>query len=304
MAKTKVFLTGASGFLGWNFSKKWLNEYVLSGTFFRNCPSEIPIDWIRINLLETKQLIRLVKEKKPDIIVHLAAISNANFCEQHPALSHHINVYTTIALAEVAQELGIPLIFSSTDLVFNGNSAPYEEEDFCYPLSQYGTQKQMAEEAILGDYENSFVGRLPLMFGFTPHYTQNFFTHTLLQLQQNQTVQAFTDEYRTMVSAEVASEWLHRYIEYSLDSTISNKEKLLHLGGSESQSRYDFAVLTAQKFHLDSSLILPTLQKDLDLIPPRPADVSLDSALASKTLLYKAPALEQQLESLYQSLAY
>lgn len=303
MAKTKVFLTGASGFLGWNFCKKWRNEYQILGTYFRNCPTEIPIEWLRINLLETKQLIALIKETKPDIVVHLAAISNAAFCEQHPALSHHINVYTTIALAEITQELGIPLIFSSTDLVFNGNSAPYEEGDFCYPLSQYGTQKQMAEEALLNDYEHGFVGRLPLMFGFTPHYTQNFFTHTLLQLQQGKTIQAFTDEFRSMISAEVAGEWLHRLIQYSLNETTSNKEKLLHLGGSESCSRYSFAIQTAQQFQLDTQFILPTFQKDLDLVPPRPADVSLNSELAFRTLLYKPASLKEQLESLYQSLA-
>lgn len=298
--KPKVLLTGASGFLGWNFCQKWKDSYDFVGTYFRNCPSEIDIQWERINLLETKSLMALVQETKPDIVLHLAAIANAAFCEQHPALSHHVNVYTTIALAEAARLADIPMIFSSTDLVFNGSSAPYQEDDFCYPLSQYGSQKQMAEEVLLNDFEGVFVARLPLLFGFAPTYSSNFFTQSLEKFQKGKTVSAFTDEFRTMISADTAGQWLNELIRYTLNTKTENSEKLLHLGGIESCSRYDFAVKTAEIFGFDSQLVLPILQKDLDLFPARPADVSLNSELASKTLLYQAASLEMQLRALFE----
>ena len=173
---TKILVTGASGFLGWNFCQAFSKQYDIVGTYFRNQPDDLAIEWVRINLLETPQIIKLIKKEQPDLVVHLAAISNAAFCEQHPALSHHINVYTTIALAEASKTVGIPMIFASTDLVFNGNSAPYAEDDFCYPLSQYGQQKQMAEETLLGDFDHVFVARFPVLFGAAPVYSHNFFT--------------------------------------------------------------------------------------------------------------------------------
>lgn len=295
----KVLLTGASGFLGWNFCKQVSTNYELVGTYFRNQPTDVDITWVKINLLDTPEISKLMDRVQPDIVVHLAAIANPTFCEEHPALSHHINVYTAVALAEASKKAGIPMIFSSTDLVFNGNSGPYTEDDFSYPLSQYGLQKQMAEESLLGDFEHVFVARLPLMFGETPTYTSNFYTQTIKNLQEGEPVRAFVDEYRTMMSASVASIWLQKLIEYALDSTIEdNKEHLLHLGGSESCSRYEFALKMAKVFGLDKQFIVPTMQKELDLVPARPANVSLDSTLASNTLLYKAPSLEEQLSLL------
>lgn len=297
---TKVLLTGASGFLGWNFCQQASKDYELVGTYFRNQPTDIDINWVKINLLDTPEVSKLIERVQPDIVVHLAAISKPAFCEEHPALSHHINVYTAVAVAEASQKLGIPMIFSSTDLVFNGSSGPYTEDDFSYPLSQYGLQKQMAEESLLGDFEQVFVARLPLLFGNTPDYTSNFYTQTIKNLQEGEPVRAFVDEYRTMISANVASTWLQKLIEYVLDSNLAQdkKEHLLHLGGSESCSRYEFALKIAKQFGLDKQLIVPTMQKELDLVPVRPPDVSLDSSLANKTLLYKAPSLEEQLSSL------
>jgi dTDP-4-dehydrorhamnose reductase len=292
---TKVLLTGASGFLGWNICKEKNPLYELVGTYFRNQPADIDIQWARINLLETPEISKLIKEVQPDIVVHLAAIANAAFCEEHPALSHHINVYTTIALAEATKLQGIPMIFTSTDLVFNGSSAPYEEDDFCYPLSQYGLQKQMAEETLLADFEHVVIARFPLMFGLTPNYTQNFFTTSLSQLKKGETVNAFTDEYRTMISAEVASEWLNHLIPYCLDTERSKRESVFHLGGSERCSRYNFAIKITKVFNLDPNLVIPTLQKELDLIPARPPDVSLISSLANKILSYNPPSLDEQL---------
>lgn len=296
----KVLLTGASGFLGWNFCKQVSTDYELVGTYFRHQPTDIDISWVKINLLDTPEISKLIDRIQPDIVVHLAAIANTAFCEEHPALSHHINVYTTVAVAEASQKAGVPMIFTSTDLVFNGNSGPYTEDDFSYPLSQYGLQKQMAEESLLSDFDHVFVARLPLMFGETPNYTSNFYTQTIQNLQEGEPVRAFIDEYRTMISASVASTWLQKLIEYALDSNPieGEKERLLHMGGSESCSRYEFALKMVKEFGLNKELLVPTMQKELELVPARPPDVSLDSTLASHTLLYKAPSLEEQLSLL------
>lgn len=296
----KVLLTGASGFLGWNFCKQVSTDYELVGTYFRHQPTDIDISWVKINLLDTPEISKLIDRVQPDIVVHLAAIANTAFCEEHPALSHHINVYTTVAVAEASQKAGIPMIFTSTDLVFNGNSGPYTEDDFSYPLSQYGLQKQMAEESLLSDFDHVFVARLPLMFGETPSYASNFYTQTIQNLQEGEPVRAFIDEYRTMISAGTASIWLQKLIEYALDSNPieGEKEYLLHLGGSESCSRYEFALKMVKEFGLNKELLVPTMQKELDLVPARPPNVSLDSTLASNTLFYKAPSLEEQLSLL------
>lgn len=294
---TNVLLIGASGFLGWNFATKLQHKYQINGTYFRNNPSDLSIHLHKVNLLESKSLQQFVQQIQPDIIVHLAAISKPAYCEQHPALSYHVNVYATLELAKIAAQMSIPLLFSSTDLVFNGTSGGYKETDFCYPLSQYGLQKQTAEESLLTDFEHTYVARLPLMFGWGPSYHHNFLTNAFQSFEQTETIQAFTDEFRTMISADVACQWLSLLIDYIL-SDKTDKERLFHTAGSERYSRFEFMQAVAKVFDKDISLIQPTLQKALNLVPKRPADVSLDSSMAQHLLKYKAPSIIHQLEQL------
>lgn len=297
MSLPKILITGGSGALGWNLCRQWQETYEITATYFRNLPDDTRVQWERINLLETKALAPMIKKVKPDLVLHLAAIANTAFCEQHPALSHHINVYTTLELAKVTKELGIPMIFTSTDLVFNGNSAPYSEDDFCYPLSQYGLQKQQAEEALLEDFEQVTIARLPVLFGPTPTYTHNFYTESLKKLQAGESIKAFTDEYRATMSMQVAGEWLQRLIQYRLTSKQAALS-LVHLAGKERLSRYELVQALATAMELSTEHIEPIEQQALDLVPARPPDVTLDISLAKEVLHYEPPSVKEQLAAL------
>ncbi|MCP4440133.1 MAG: NAD(P)-dependent oxidoreductase [Aureispira sp.] len=297
MAKKKLFITGASGFLGWNLCMLLAEHYQIVGTYFRNQFDHDQLEWERINLLETKQLKELVQKVKPDLIVHLAAISNTSFCEQHPALSHHINVYTTVTLAESAKELEIPILYTSTDLVFNGNNPPYDEFNFPYPLMMYGEQKLAAEDALLDSYDRVLVCRLPLMFGWAADYHSNFFIDWYQKLKNGEPIHAFIDEYRTPISGTVASEWLHKAIQYLL-AMDKPTESLLNMGGMERISRYDFAIQMAKVFELPDNTIEATSLADVELAAPRPKDVSMDNQLARELLNYTPPSIQKQLLSL------
>ncbi|MFK7796904.1 MAG: NAD(P)-dependent oxidoreductase [Aureispira sp.] len=296
--KKKLLITGASGFLGHALCAVLASKYELIGTYFRNLPDQEAVKWVCINLLETNKIEKLVAEYKPDAILHLAAISNTTFCEQHPALSHHINVYTTVALAEAAATLQIPLLYTSTDLVFNGHSAPYEEDDFTYPISQYGEQKQMAEELLLTEFERTLIIRLPLLFGLGPAYTNNFYQSSVAALKEGGAVVAFTDEYRSMLHTQVASQGIALALAYALAPTPSwgDKERLFHLGADQAYSRYDFMVAVAKSLGISTKLITPSLQEQAPHAHTRPANVALNNTLAKEILGFSPPSLEIQLQ--------
>ncbi len=298
--KKKLLLTGASGFLGQALCPLLTEQYTVVGTYFRHLPEEATVEWLRINLLETNRIAALVQQHQPDAILHLAAITNTTFCEEHPALSHHVNVYTTVALAEAAEKLQIPLLYTSTDLVFNGNSAPYSEEDFAYPISQYGQQKQMAEELLWNDFEHTIVLRLPLLFGNAPAYASNFFTKSVAQLQAGKQVIAFADEYRSMLSHVAASRGIVQALAYALQETPdwATKERLFHLGGSEGYSRYEFMQAVAKQLGVEPSLIESGLQEQAPYAHTRPADVRLDNRLAQEILGFVPSTLAEQLQEI------
>lgn len=291
----KLLITGASGFLGWNLCRVLSDAYEIQALYYRQNFEQKNISWERFNLLEENEIKELVNKLAPDVVLHAAAIANPNFCEEHPALSHHINVYATIALAEVCAERKIPLLFTSTDLVFNGNSAPYSEDDFAHPLSQYGAQKLTAEEVLTQEFDNTLVCRLPLLFGWGPSYSNNFLSDWLKTLRAGEELKAFSDEFRTAVSAQVAAEGLKKALDYLLDETISDKVNLLHLGGSERLSRYELALLIAEVFEIQNPNIQTLLRAELPMLAPRPEDVSLDSSLAKSLLNFEAESIKAQL---------
>ncbi len=294
----KVLITGASGFLGWSLCRLLKNSYQIEGLFYRQNFEMADINWHRINLLEEKELKKFIKTIKPDAILHAAAIANPNFCEEHPALSHHINVYATVAIAETCKELGIPLLFTSTDLVFSGSSGNYNEEDFAHPLSKYGEQKLAAEEILQDEFEQTLTCRLPLLFGTGPQYSNNFFSDWLSKMNRAEELNVFSDEYRSALSVEWAANGLKMALDYLLNETLPDKVKLLHLGGPERISRFDLAQLMAKVLKIEHAVIVPILRAEMPMPAPRPEDVSFDSSLSKTILGFNPPALENQLEAI------
>jgi dTDP-4-dehydrorhamnose reductase len=78
----------------------------------------------------------------------LAAIPRLQGCAADPAGSSFVNVRQTIALAENLLGRGIPVVFLSTDKVFDGTRAHVPADAPMCPVSEYGRQKASAETAL------------------------------------------------------------------------------------------------------------------------------------------------------------
>jgi dTDP-4-dehydrorhamnose reductase len=138
----------------------------------------------------------------------------------------------------------------------------------------YGTQKVSAEKKVLEIYSEACVLRMPLMFGNGGSYAQSFMQPFLQKLQKEESLQLFTDEYRSVVGGYSAAKGI-------LQALNNNWQGLYHLGGKEKLSRYDFGVLLCEAFGIDKKLITPALQSEVvKMAAPRPPDVSLHSAKA------------------------
>ena len=222
------------------------------------------------------------------------AASSPNFCQEQPVLSAQINVKASEILAQICAAAKIPFVFTSTDLVFDGTKPPYLETDSVSPINIYGEQKVAAERAILAAYPQATICRMPLMFGVAPAAATSFIQPWLTALRADRSLQLFVDEFRTPVSAITAA--------HGLLLALQHGSELMHLGGRERISRYDFGCLLAEVFNLDSALLSPIYQRDLQMTAPRAADVSLDSNKAIG-LGYNLPSLRNELVSISSHLA-
>jgi len=300
----KVLVTGASGFLGYHMLPLLSKNYRVEGIYYRQKFHSPAVKWHKVNLLQEKELTQTLETIKPDAIVHAAAISNPNICEENVTLSHYINVYATVSISQYCKSSNIPLIFISTDLVFNGSMGDYNESDFCFPLSKYGSQKLEAEEFIIENNQNSLICRLPLLFGNGPEYSRNFLGDWINKMANNEEIIAFSDEYRSTISANWAARGIVAALSYLLNQEIDNKEKIIHLGGPESISRFDFTRLIADVFGFDDNMIVSKLRSEMPMSAARPENVSLNSSLASNVLHFNPPALKDQLLEIKNSIKY
>jgi dTDP-4-dehydrorhamnose reductase len=123
----------------------------------------------------------------PDVVLHAAAWTDVDGAEDDPQGAAAVNVGGT----RHASELGAPLVYYSTDYVFDGRkSAPYVESDPPNPLSAYGRSKAHGEAAA---GERAWIVRSSGLFG----ETGTNFVRTMLRLGTERDEVAVVDDQRT-----------------------------------------------------------------------------------------------------------
>jgi dTDP-4-dehydrorhamnose reductase len=282
----KLLITGASGFLGWHLCQLAKQEYIVYGTYFAHSVEIPDITTIKANLTDFQELKQVFSEIKPTAVIHTAALSQPNFCQTHPDESYAINVEVSCNISGLCADTSIPCAFTSTDLVFNGLNAPYQETDPVSPVNLYGEHKVMAEKGMLERYPKTAICRMPLMFGMATPTATSFIQPFIQTLKEGKDLNLFIDEFRTPVSAITAAKGLLLALE--------KVQGYIHLGGKERISRYDFGLLMAEIFQLSSSQIKASKQQDVKMPAPRPSDVSLDSSKAF-ALGYEPLSLREEL---------
>ena len=288
----KLLITGANGFLGWNICRLAKGAWHLFGTVYSN-QVEIPnVNTTKIDLTNHSELKRLFVEVRPDAVIHTAAASDPNYCQVNPDVSYGINLEASVNIALLCSDSMIPYVYTSTDLVFDGLKAPYRESDPVCPVNVYGEHKAKAEERILKAYPKSAICRMSLMFGLSGPVAKSFIQPMLLAMKEGRELSLFADEFRTPVSAEAAVAGLFL--------ALNKVRGIIHLGGKERISRYDFGKMMRRIFKFENAKIRPCKQDDIHMAALRSADVSLDSGKAVALGFRPLPLIEE-LQNIYES---
>ncbi len=287
--RKSLLVTGASGFLGWNICSVAHKSWDVFGVAFSN-PIEIPgINIKVVDLTDFYNLKQLLIDVAPYAVIHAAAAANTNYCQINQTESHKINVDTSINIAGLCMERNIPLVFVSSDMVFDGLNAPYKEKDPVCPVNVYGEQKVLAEKEMVKRCPGMTICRTSIMFGHHPDRTKNWFQKNIESMRMHQDVQLFVDEYRTFLSVRKAVS--------GLLLAIDNISGILHLSGDERISRYDFARLVTGVFHINNARLIPCDLTDVPVKAPRAKDLSLNNSKA-KAFGFNPSSIEKELEAL------
>ena len=154
-------------------------------------------------------------------------------------------------------------------MVFDGEHAPYSEQDPVQPVSVYGRTKLQAEQSAL-ELDRSLILRLSLLFGPTLNDRPKFFDQIVKSLRKNQAMELFTDEWRSVLGLPEAAA--------AIAAAVGSEARgLLHLRGPQRLSRYELGINIANVLGLDSSLAKPASRLQMRGPEPRPRDLSLNS---------------------------
>ena len=266
-----ILITGASGLLGANLAHHYSAKSNCIGWYGSNRVTIPGVTTRQVELTDHAAVARSIDEIQPTLIVHCAAATDVEWCEQNPAMAKAINEDATELLANKSVEIGAKFVFTSTDSVFDGKLGSYSETSPPAPLNSYAAGKVLAESLVANANPDALIIR-SYFYGHSPSGERSLLEWVLVRALNGKKVPGFSDSFFSPIS-------VHDFAA-ALDVALNNEASgLLHLGSSDRISKHEFAKLVMEAYGCDMSLLRPITVDDAGLKADRPRDTSLDIGL-------------------------
>lgn len=260
MVAKKVLVTGAGGMLG----------QALVPCLEARGHEVVPQPKEQLDVTHYSQVLDVLATKKPDLVIHCAAFTKVDQAESEPHLAYHINGYGTENLAVACNILGLPMLYVSSDYVFDGEQTqPYTPWDATRPLSVYGKSKLAGEKAVQRHLTRFYIVRTSWLYG--PNGKN--FVDTILQMsKERKQLRVVSDQLGTPTCTLSLSETI-------VDLIATGRWGVYHASDDGVASWYEFArAIVASNPDVE---VVPIETKDM----PRPATRPKYSVMDKTTLV-------------------
>lgn len=280
----RILITGSNGLLGQKLVNRFSGMPEIELTATSRSDNKIKetsaYHFERMDITNNMQVETVLEKINPDVIIHTAAASQPDFCEENPIACWSANVDAVETLLESAGLVKAHFIHLSTDFVFEGLHGPYNEEALPCPVSLYGNSK-LASEKLVMQYQGRWtIIRTILVYGVQPVMARsNIITRTIENLKQGKEMKAVDDQYRMPTLAEDLAD-------ACVNAALKNVSGIYHISGNEMMSIYEICTKTAAFFGLDGSLIRPVPTISLNEKARRPVKTGFMIQKAEKELDY------------------
>lgn len=149
------------------------------------------------------QVLALCLALKPDVIIHTAAMTQVDDCEDQQEACWALNVSAVDYLVQACDAVNAHLVHLSTDFIFDGAAGPYDELAAANPLSFYGKSKLAAEKLLLDSSISYTIIRTVLVYGVAEDMSRsNIVLWAKSALEKGQPLRIVSDQFRTPTLAE------------------------------------------------------------------------------------------------------
>jgi dTDP-4-dehydrorhamnose reductase len=220
---SRILITGGSSYLGQHLVLlAEAANHTVHFTYHQNHPS-LPGQGYPLDIREETAVRTLLLTIQPDIIIHLIGSTGQMAAAIRQGTGH---------VMWAARELGARLIHLSTDAVFRGDTAPYEETAVPDPITPYGRAKADAE-TMVQQHSNSVIVRTSLIYGLQ---IMDHGTRWMAEaLAQGEPVTLFSNQLRNPV-------WVESLCHAILELSGNSFTGILNVAGNQVLTRAEFAL--------------------------------------------------------------
>ena len=284
---SRILITGAFGQLGTSLRNILSDQSILAAG--RMIPLEEKDGCTALDITELNQVRETIALFQPDVIVHLAAMTDVDGCERDPEMAFDVNVRGTENLLD---NFNGRFIYISTDYVFDGSDGPYTEKDEVNPISVYGRTKFYGEDLVQQSDANWVILRSNVVFSFNERTKASFMDWVVDSLKNRQSITVVDDQWNNPTWTVDLARIISRIIDHEILG-------LYHYGGRDLLNRFAFAEMIAETFKLDRTLIEPIDTASLNQLAKRPLKSGLRPEKIEIDLGVEALPLRKALNEIY-----
>lgn len=293
-----IYLTGATGLVGSNFLRvaTELHDHkvfaVLNSSTLEPRPG---LSMAKVDLTNREDILASVKKSAAEAIVHMAFFNDLKLAYVQKDIASKVMVDSTKYLVEAARLLDIPLVFVSSDWVFDGSQGIASEVTPVNPLNYYGVLKVIGE-TLVTSYEKGIVARIAGVYGVNwaqggRVLSQNlgFGNIPLLTLERLRRGEVFAVwMYGNALNIKATPSLASHACEMMLELIDKEVKGVFHCVGAEHVDRLEYARACARAFALNPDLVKAVAvdpeAMDLPAYAGIPADTRLEAQHTSTTL--------------------
>lgn len=269
----KILVTGGTGFFGLNFLKNLDKNIFLLGNKKRLKKNNKQI--IFIEKINKKNLIKVIDSLNIKIIIHAAAITDLEFAEKNRLLTYNTNFRLTKTISNIVKLRNLKLVFISTDQLYDNPLGYSKESEKIKIQNYYSFTKHLSEKYIKNNNKKYWIIRCSF-FGWGTNYKKSLSDFIYTNLKKRIVINLWNNIYFNPIYVTELIEMSMKITEYQAG--------IYNIGSNKKISKFDFGMLIAKEFELDTKNIRCVNYENKELI--RPTNMSVDVKKIKK-IFYK-----------------